>query len=204
MNGLPSQRGATKTPARRHPLAKDQERFAPRPRQGLPLFWLTRSGGTVPVTEELEPVCFDGGSGGLQPRAPREPRQKRRNRHFTDPSKMRAYTNSPKKSRCFVRQNLQEGLTFWLFRGTIAIPTSKRRHRKMYTKDKSNRITLRLNDEQFEFVKSQADLLGVSPSEFLRMVVNASLATSKGLVKRIKIEEGTGRENDEADINDSV
>ena len=74
----------------------------------------------------------------------------------------------------------------------------------MYTKDKSNRITLRLNDEQFEFVKSQADLLGVSPSEFLRMVVNASLATSKGLVKRIKIEEGTGRENDEADINDSV
>lgn len=74
----------------------------------------------------------------------------------------------------------------------------------MYTKDKSNRITLRLNDEQFEFVKAQADLLGVSPSEFLRMVVNASLATSKGLVKRIKIEEGTGRENDEADINDSV
>lgn len=74
----------------------------------------------------------------------------------------------------------------------------------MYTKDKSNRITLRLNDEQFEFVKAQADLLGVSPSEFLRMVVNASLATSKGLVKRIEIEEGTGRENDEADINDSV
>jgi uncharacterized protein (DUF1778 family) len=74
----------------------------------------------------------------------------------------------------------------------------------MYTKDKSNRITLRLNDEQFEFVKAQADLLGVSPSEFLRMVVNASLATSKGLVKRIKIEEGIGRENDEADINDSV
>lgn len=74
----------------------------------------------------------------------------------------------------------------------------------MYTKDKSNRITLRLNDEQFEFVKAQADLLGVSPSEFLRMVVNASLATSKGLLKRIKIEEGTGRENDEADINDSV
>ena len=74
----------------------------------------------------------------------------------------------------------------------------------MYTKDKSTRITLRLNDDQFEFVKAQADLLGVSPSEFLRMVVNASLATSKGLVKRIKIEEGTGRENDEADINDSV
>lgn len=74
----------------------------------------------------------------------------------------------------------------------------------MYTKDKSNRITLRLNDEQFEFVKAQADILEVSPSEFLRMVVNASLAASKGLLKRIKIEEGIGRENDEADINDSV
>lgn len=71
----------------------------------------------------------------------------------------------------------------------------------MYTKDKSNRITLRLNDEQFAFVKAQADLLGVSPSEFLRMVVNASLATSKKLDIRM---EGKGRENDKADINDSV
>jgi uncharacterized protein (DUF1778 family) len=71
----------------------------------------------------------------------------------------------------------------------------------MYTKDKSNRITLRLNDEQFTFVKSQADILGVSPSDFLRMVVNASLATSKKV--KIKLE-GKGRENDKADINDSV
>lgn len=75
----------------------------------------------------------------------------------------------------------------------------------MYTKDKSNRITLRLNDEQFEFVKAQADLLGVSPSEFLRMVVNASLAASKGLAKKIEMKlEGEGRENDKANINDSV
>ena len=74
----------------------------------------------------------------------------------------------------------------------------------MYTKDKLNRITLRLNDVQFGFVKAQADILGVSPSEFLRMVVNASLATSKEMEKRKKIEEGKGRENDEAGINDSV
>ena len=74
----------------------------------------------------------------------------------------------------------------------------------MYTKDKSNRITLRLNDVQFGFVKAQADILGVSPSEFLRMVVNASLATSKELEKRKRIEEGDGRENDKAGINDSV
>lgn len=48
----------------------------------------------------------------------------------------------------------------------------------MYTKDKSNRITLRLNDEQFHFVKSSADVVGVSPSEFLRMVVNVCMASS--------------------------
>jgi uncharacterized protein (DUF1778 family) len=76
----------------------------------------------------------------------------------------------------------------------------------MYTKDKTNRITLRLNDEQFAFVKSQADLLGVSPSDFLRMVVNAALATTTMTTKKIeeKLKEGTGRENDKADINDSV
>ena len=51
----------------------------------------------------------------------------------------------------------------------------------MYTKDKNNRVTLRLNDEQFSFVKSNADVLGVSPSEFLRMVVNATMATTKAV-----------------------
>lgn len=70
----------------------------------------------------------------------------------------------------------------------------------MYTKDKSNRITLRLNDEQFEFVKQNADILGVSPSEFLRMVVNASMATTKKTYR--KIEESLGRENDKTDRND--
>lgn len=49
----------------------------------------------------------------------------------------------------------------------------------MYTKDKSNRITLRLNDEQFDFVKSTADGLGVSPSAFLRMIVNVAFASSQ-------------------------
>lgn len=47
----------------------------------------------------------------------------------------------------------------------------------MYTKDKAKRITLRLNDNQFNFVKSSADILGVSPSDFLRMVINASMAS---------------------------
>ena len=72
----------------------------------------------------------------------------------------------------------------------------------MYTKDKSNRITLRLNDEQFDFVKQNADFLGVSPSEFLRMVVNASMATTKISIQNI--EEGLGRANDKTDSDDIV
>lgn len=72
----------------------------------------------------------------------------------------------------------------------------------MYTKDKANRITLRLNEEQFEFVKENADFLGVSPSEFLRIVINSTMATTKKALK--KVEEGLGRANDKTDSNDSV
>lgn len=63
----------------------------------------------------------------------------------------------------------------------------------LHTNDKRNRITLRLNDEQFAFVKTTAEILGVSPSEFLRMVVNASMV---GARKDEKVKEVVGREND--------
>lgn len=78
----------------------------------------------------------------------------------------------------------------------------------MYTKDKSQRITLRLNDEQFAFVRASAHSLGVSPSDFLRMVVNFSMTTAKKTVevteRVIESLEGNGRENDKASINDIV
>lgn len=74
----------------------------------------------------------------------------------------------------------------------------------MYMKDKANRITLRLNDEQFNFVKSNADIVGVSPSEFLRMIVNATMSMTKSTMAQMKNEEGNGRENDKANINDIV
>lgn len=72
----------------------------------------------------------------------------------------------------------------------------------MYMKDKSHRITLRLNDNQFSFVKSNADLLGVSPSEFLRMVVNMAMSTTSEVANKVK--ERFGRENDKADFDDIV
>lgn len=76
----------------------------------------------------------------------------------------------------------------------------------IYTKDKSNRITLRLNDEQFAFVKANADTLDVSPSEFLRMVVNASMASVKAAQAKLKqVQEAMeGRENDKTDSDDIV
>ena len=85
----------------------------------------------------------------------------------------------------------------------------------MYTKDKSHRITLRLNDNQFAFVRMNAEQLDVSPSDFLRMVINSSMFAwsemngNKDLNNAIgnfvsetkekyEIMEGIGRENDEA------
>lgn len=78
----------------------------------------------------------------------------------------------------------------------------------MYTKDKSNRITLRLNENQFLYVKNNADALGVSPSEFLRMVVNLSMSVEKSATEKLNEKfnalGGQGRENDKANSDNLV
>lgn len=76
----------------------------------------------------------------------------------------------------------------------------------MYTKDKVARITLRLNSEQFDFVKSNSDIMGVSPSEFLRIVVNTTMATSRQVDARLNqnLKESLGRENDKNNFNNLV
>lgn len=82
----------------------------------------------------------------------------------------------------------------------------------MYLKDKPCRITLRLTEAQFNHVKSSADLLGVTPSEFIRMVVNLSMATAN-MAKEVADESAKilekkglaeGRENDKTSIDDLV
>lgn len=50
----------------------------------------------------------------------------------------------------------------------------------LYLKDKAYRITLRLNEAQFQFVKAGADDFGISPSEFIRQVINVALRAQKG------------------------
>lgn len=78
----------------------------------------------------------------------------------------------------------------------------------MYEKNKTQRVTLRLSEEQFGYVKGNADLLGVSPSDFLRMVINATMAMSKAVIDaapaRNEESDGNGRENDKTDGNDLV
>lgn len=72
----------------------------------------------------------------------------------------------------------------------------------MYEKDKRQRITLRLTDEQFNFIKTQTDMLGITPSDYLRMVVNSIMFTAKGTKSdkdALDIMEALGRENDKAD-----
>lgn len=71
----------------------------------------------------------------------------------------------------------------------------------MYMKDKQTRITLRLSEKQFDFVKSNSDVMGVSPSEFLRIVINATMSTQKIKIENINNEEVLGRENDKTDSN---
>ncbi len=66
----------------------------------------------------------------------------------------------------------------------------------MYLKDKKTRITLRVNDEQMDFIKAKADRFGVSPSEYLRMIVNVNMYTEK--------EEGSRRANEETSSNDII
>lgn len=82
----------------------------------------------------------------------------------------------------------------------------------MYTKDKTHRVTLRMNDEQYAFVLMNAETLGCSPSDFLRMVINSSLSAYKHLNEdgkfkadlAEKIAEVVGRENDKANQYDII
>jgi len=77
----------------------------------------------------------------------------------------------------------------------------------MYEKDKRNRITLRLTDEQFGYIKTQCDVLGVTPSDFLRMLVNACCFAGKNMFAPNGQNENDGvevlgRENDKTTKHD--
>lgn len=49
----------------------------------------------------------------------------------------------------------------------------------------NHRVTLRLNDDQYNFLIQVAKLLDVTPSDYIRMVINASLISSDGDIKNL-------------------
>lgn len=65
----------------------------------------------------------------------------------------------------------------------------------------NHRMTLRLNDEQYNFILECAKLLGVSPSDYIRMSVNAGMVQVKELQKKGEV--GTN-ENVKTDSNNIV
>lgn len=44
----------------------------------------------------------------------------------------------------------------------------------------THRVTLRLNDEQYDFLIKVSEVLGVSPSDYIRMVVNSGMIQTQG------------------------
>lgn len=57
-------------------------------------------------------------------------------------------------------------------------PVQGRRNNTMNMGDKTRTVTVRLTEEQYEFLNRTAKAIEVTPSRFLRMVVNASMAGS--------------------------
>lgn len=68
----------------------------------------------------------------------------------------------------------------------------------------THRVTLRLNEEQYEFLIKVSSILGVSPSDYLRMTVNSGMvATKNGLDEIMKGMVGTN-ENVKTNSDDIV
>ena len=42
-----------------------------------------------------------------------------------------------------------------------------------------HRVTLRLNDEQYTFLLKISDILGVSPSDYMRMTINSGMVATR-------------------------
>lgn len=74
----------------------------------------------------------------------------------------------------------------------------------MYIKDKNNRITLRLSDEQFAFVRENAEIMDVTPSEFVRMLINVTKVSSDVASKKLAERGASVREDVKADCNNLI
>lgn len=78
----------------------------------------------------------------------------------------------------------------------------------MYEKDKNTRITLRVNAEQYAFIREMAETSGISPSDYLRQSINSqmyAIAKFKDILEKNLNERGERvRENEQTDINSKL
>lgn len=53
------------------------------------------------------------------------------------------------------------------------------------SENKPHSIHLRLTDEQYEFCKTSAELMGVGTADFIRMLVNANVVLQKRMTVKV-------------------
>lgn len=68
----------------------------------------------------------------------------------------------------------------------------------------THRLTLRLSDKQMDFLKSVSDIMGVSPSEYLRMTINAAAVSMSKKIDQMKKGEVGMYEDVKTDSNDKL
>lgn len=65
----------------------------------------------------------------------------------------------------------------------------------------NHRVTLRLNEKQYNFLIAVAKTLGVSPSDYIRMCLNAGMVS---VDKNLLCEVGTKNENVKTDFDNQL
>ena len=68
----------------------------------------------------------------------------------------------------------------------------------------THRVTLRLNDDQYNWLIEVANVLGVTPSDYLRMSVNTGMVVTKEAEAKQKAEEVGTNENVKTDKHDKL
>lgn len=74
--------------------------------------------------------------------------------------------------------------------------------KSQYLGDKNARITLRLNQKQYSFVRSNAERMDCSPSDFLRMCINVAMVEYEKAEEKAK--EVSERENEPTHLNNQL
>lgn len=61
---------------------------------------------------------------------------------------------------------------------------------------KKHSVHLRLNDEQYSFLQSDAELLGVGVSDYIRMIINTTMVTTQKLANSLNAKLGDLKQNE--------